>query len=117
MKKISTPYLEDILRAISLIEQYLGEVENQKETFLSNIQLQDAVVRRLEIIGEATKRLEHDFRQENNQIPWKLMAGLRDILVHEYDEVDLLQIWKVIDEDLSPLKKLIEQLLVKQTQG
>ena len=83
MKKIALPYLEDILHSIGQIEQYVADDGRSKETFVKNTQAQDAIARRLEIIGKATKRLHEDFKEEYNQIPWKLMSGLRDVLIHE----------------------------------
>jgi len=99
MKKIALPYLEDILHSIGQIEQYVADDGRSKETFVKNTQAQDAIARRLEIIGKATKRLHEDFKEEYNQIPWKLMSGLRDVLIHEYDQIDLDQVWEVIQKD------------------
>ncbi|PIR61895.1 MAG: hypothetical protein COY81_01810 [Candidatus Pacebacteria bacterium CG_4_10_14_0_8_um_filter_43_12] len=109
MNKISTPYLEDIVKSVELIEEYVKNIEN-KDEFLNNPQLQDSVVRRLEIIGEATKRLEEKFKQMFPTIPWKRMAGMRDILIHDYDEIDLDLVWKVIKRDLPELKVSLSEL-------
>ena len=113
MKKIALPYLEDMLHSINQIEQYVVDIGGSKEAFVKNTQVQDAIVRRLEIIGEATKRLREDFKEKYDQIPWKLMSGLRDVLIHEYDQVDLDQIWEVIQKDLFVLKKQLQEILSK----
>lgn len=111
MTKTAKPYLEDIIESVEQIENYIQEVNASQDLFEENILVQDAVIRRLEIIGEATKRLEQDFRDQYEHIPWKQMAGLRDFLIHEYDEVDLDQIWLVLQDDLPILKQEISQIL------
>ncbi len=111
MKKIATPYLEDIYTSIVHIETYTTLEKMEESKFLESTLVQDAVTRRLEIIGEATKRLEADFKEQYDQIPWRKMTGLRDILIHEYDEVDLHQVWLVLVQDLPVLKTQINDLL------
>jgi len=68
------------------------------------------VVRQLEIIGEATKRITKDFRNNNPEIPWADMAGMRDILIHDYIDVDLDIVWKTASESIPKLKTLLEKL-------
>ncbi|MBW4582873.1 MAG: DUF86 domain-containing protein [Tildeniella nuda ZEHNDER 1965/U140] len=79
--------LVDIIEAIKLIFQYVEGVN--PDALAANIEKQDAIVRRITIIGEATKRLSLDFREQHPAIPWKQIAGIRDVLTHDYDEVDL----------------------------
>src|SRR3989344_959859 len=105
MSKDVRIYIDDILEGIMQIEKYTKKVNENK--FNKNIQLQDAVLRRLEIIGEAVKNIPENFRDSHTKIPWKKIAGLRDILIHEYSGVDLKRIWKVIKEDLPDLKEKI----------
>lgn len=87
MSKDVKVYLDDILESISQIEKYTKKTTQSK--FNKNMQLQDAVLRRLEIIGEAVKNIPENFRNLYLEIPWKKIAGMRDILIHEYSGVDL----------------------------
>ncbi len=83
----------DILIAARLIRQFIEGID--KEIFESDLMRQSAVIRQLEIIGEATKRLSQDFRAVYPQIPWRQMAGMRDILIHNYDDIELDEVWNV----------------------
>jgi uncharacterized protein with HEPN domain len=85
------------------------------EALATNIEKQDAILRRITIIGEATKRLTQDFRAAHPSIPWKAIAGMRDIITHDYDEVDLAEIWTVISENLPVLLSYIEPLVPPET--
>ena len=96
-------YIEDILDSITKIQQYTQTIDEQD--FLDNTQIQDAVLRRLEIIGEAVKNIPQSFRDKYPRIPWKNIAGLRDILIHEYFGVNLRRAWKVAKEDILDLKQ------------
>jgi uncharacterized protein with HEPN domain len=64
-------------------------------------------IRNLEIIGEAVKRLSDDFKSKNSEIPWRNVAGLRDVLIHDYMGVDLENVWNVVEQNLPSLKKVI----------
>lgn len=97
-------YLEHILDCLNKIDAYTS---SGKMAFLQTNLIQDGVVRNLEIIGEATKRLSLEFRGEHPTIPWKQIAGFRDVLIHDYMGVDLDIVWEVIEKDLPKLKKLI----------
>ena len=101
-------YLTDILESISQIEKYTKKIS--KDKFNKNVQVQDAVLRRLEIIGEAVKNIPENFRNLHPKIPWKKIAGMRDVLIHEYSGVDLKRVWKVIKEDLIELKKEVSEI-------
>jgi len=101
-------YIQDILESIEAIEEYVQPT--MEEQFYRNRQVQDAVLRRLEIIGEAVKNLDEDFRNRYPEIPWKKVAGLRDVLIHEYFGVSLKRVWRVIKIDLVDLKLQISRI-------
>lgn len=108
MKKDPQVFIDHILECIELVEDYLNR--KSIEDFMASTQLQDAVIRRIEIIGEATKNLPQDFKDRHPDIPWKEMAGMRDIIVHEYFGVDLKLTWRVATEDIKGLKAQLEEL-------
>jgi uncharacterized protein with HEPN domain len=101
-------YIEHILQSIERIGHYLGGKDHQ--SFADDFMTQDAVVRQLEIIGEATKRISKDLRNLNPQVPWSDMAGMRDILIHDYIDVDLDIVWKTASESIIQLKNLLQNL-------
>ena len=105
MKKNVKIFLTHILDSINLIEEYIKN--NSKSDFLKSRQLQDSVIRRIEIIGEAIKNIPNEIKTNNAQIPWKEITGMRDILIHQYFGVDLDLTWQVIDKDLPRLKRQI----------
>jgi len=103
MKKDVNVFLGHILEAIVDIESFIRNVK--KETFLKNKEKQNAVVRSLEVIGEAVKNIPDDFRKKNNNIPWKEIVGMRDKIMMNYFGIDLELIWKTIKRDIPELKK------------
>ena len=105
MKKDINIFLEHILESIHLIEDYIKG--RNKSEFLKLTQLQDSVIRRIEIIGEAIKNIPDDFRETYPKIPWKQIIGMRDILIHQYFGIDLNLTWEVIEKDLPKLKNQI----------
>ena len=107
-------YIEDMLEAITKIEEYMKGLGNGND-FYNNTQAQDAILRRLEIIGEAAKNVPQEFRDKYSEIPWKQIAGMRDIPIHEYFGVNLQRALKVVREDLTNLKAKIIQ--IKQDLG
>ncbi len=109
MKKNPEVFLQHILESINEIERYVAEID--RDDFLEETQVQDAVIRRLEIIGEAAKNLPKSFMAENIDIPWKKLAGLRDVLIHAYFGVDKELVWKIIEKDIPKLKKQISKLI------
>ncbi|HUU78743.1 MAG TPA: DUF86 domain-containing protein [candidate division Zixibacteria bacterium] len=102
-------FIQHILDSINLIEKYLKG--KNKEAFLASDQLQDAVIRRLEIIGEAVKNLPEEIIKKHPELPWKQIVGMRDILIHQYFGVDLELTWEVIKTELPILKSKLVMLL------
>jgi uncharacterized protein with HEPN domain len=101
-------FVEDILDAMDNAEMFLHDVSYDQ--FEDDLRTNFAVVRALEIIGEATKRLPMELRQEYPDIPWKNMAGMRDRIIHGYDTVDLQIVWDVVKVDIPQLKPQIQQI-------
>ncbi len=111
MRRDSKVYLNDVLESILAIEEYTKSLT--EEEFNSNRQVQDAVVRRLEIIGEAVKCLDEEFKNKHSEIPWKKIAGMRDILIHGYFGVNIKRVWIVLKKDLPELKQRLSSLYKK----
>ena len=109
MKKDPKVFLTHILESIQLIEEYSQKLSETK--FHKDRLLQDAVIRRLEIIGEAVKNLPVSFKTKHLDIPWKQMAGMRDVLIHEYFDVDLFLTWQVVKQELPLVKKKLLGIL------
>ena len=101
--------LREILRAISLIHEYTDGVSF--DAFSPDVEKQDAVIRRLEIIGEAVKHLPDDLRATYPNVPWREIAGARDLLIHEYFRVDLSLLWEMVQNDLPKLASDISEIL------
>lgn len=108
MQKDPLIYLNDILFSIDLIEQYIANLSFQE--FDNSYDAQDKVLRRLEIIAEAAKRLPEVIRVQYSHIPWKSIIGLRNIIAHTYNEVNLEEIWNIVSIHLPETKKQIQEI-------
>lgn len=107
-------YLDDILDAVHQIRTYLSDVD--EEAFARDRKTQDAVIRNLEIIGEAAGNLPEQFQMAAPEIDWRKMKGLRNILIHEYFGINLPIIWDVVQNKLGPLETVCRKLLEKAAQ-
>ena len=103
-------YLRHVLDAIEKIDSYTSV---GRDVFMSTSHWQDAKMRQLEIIGEATKRVSKDLRCRHIEVPWRRMAGLLDVLIHDYFGVDLAAVWEITQKDLPKLKVSIEKILAE----
>jgi uncharacterized protein with HEPN domain len=111
MKKDPKIFLKHILESIEKIEEFTKGI--YRDEFFDLIQVQDAVIRRIEIIGEATKSLPDEFRERHEDVPWSEMARTRDKLIHGYFGIDLDLLFDIVEEDLPELKEKISRILEK----
>lgn len=102
-------YLLDILESAKLALSYVGGKD--KEVFFKDVQSQDSVIRRLEIIGEAARRISEKTKDAYPNLPWSEMIGMRNIMIHEYDDVDLSMVLETVKRDLPQLVEKIEKIL------
>lgn len=107
--KDDTLYLLTIKECLANIKEYATEDRNY---FMSDRKTQDAVIRNFEIIGEATKNISMQLREEYQDIPWRRMAGFRDVLIHNYMGVDISSVWQIIQNDVDSLMVWIETVLL-----
>jgi len=108
-KRGSSEFLKDIVEAIERIENYTKELDYEK--FLQDTKTQDAVVRNIEIIGEAVKNLSKDLRERHKEVDWKDIAGIRDKIIHFYFGIKWEIVWDVIANEISLLKQKILKIL------
>jgi uncharacterized protein with HEPN domain len=108
MKKDPLVCIDDIRDSIKAIKLYTAGLT--KEDFLKSAEKQGAVYRRIEIIGEATSRLSEEFRNQYPMIPWHQIVGMRNVLIHEYDNIDLDLVWETIRKDIPKLEGYIKSI-------
>ena len=101
--------IEHILDAIARIQQYTANVD--EETFAHDSMRVDAVIRNFQVIGEATRHVPQEIRDQYPAIPWSLMQGMRNVLVHDYEVINLGIVWRTIQEKLPPLVKPLKDIL------
>ena len=108
-KRVYKDYLCDIIDSMVDMEKF---IENMAfEDFTNDRKTINAVIRSIEVIGEATKNIPKSIRNKYHSVPWKKMAGMRDIMIHEYFGVDVEIVWKTVRENILPLKPLIQEIL------
>lgn len=108
-------FLEDVLEAIANIAEFVGPMSRGE--FDADKKTLHAVVRNLEVIGEAIKSVPGEVRVQHPQVPWQRIAGLRDILIHHYFEIDIDIVWDIIQNKLPELKSQIDGILKDITSG
>lgn len=101
--------LRDICSAISAIQEFVDEMTFDE--FCEDEKTQSAVIRKFEIMGEATKNLPETVREEHPDLPWSEMAGMRDRLIHGYFKIDQKLVWQTIQQELPPLKQQVRDVL------
>jgi uncharacterized protein with HEPN domain len=102
-------YLTDILESAKTVISYLSNISI--EEFYKNGILQDAVIRRIEIIGEASSRVSEVSQKKYPDLPWREMKGMRNLLIHEYDVIDIDEVWNTVKNELPKLIKQIEKII------
>ncbi len=108
MSKTQRQYFVDILKRIRQIERFTAGGE---DAFYIDDRTQEATIRCFEVIGEAVKRLDPTLTAQYPDVPWRGFAGMRDVLIHQYDDVQLDTVWDTIQEDLPALKDAVQALL------
>jgi uncharacterized protein with HEPN domain len=103
--------LEHIIAAIERVERYVKD--KSYEDLLSDDMMFYAVVKNIEMMGEATNMLTEEFQSAHPQTPWKMVKGMRNYIVHEYFQIDDIVVWDVVTKELQPLRKQIEQYLTE----
>ena len=103
-------YLIHIWECIKRIESYS---EEGKAAFLASVMMQDAIIRNFEVIGEASKQISPESKQSHPEIRWRGMAGFRDVLIHNYMSVDLVEIWNIIENELPQIKSSLKAVLIE----
>ena len=97
--------LLDILKAAQLVVEFKGDIDHTD--FLQDLKTQSSILHQLLIIGEAVKRLSKKFKTSHPEIPWKKVAGMRNKIIHEYNDVDMDEVWKTIELEIPPLIKYL----------
>ncbi|MDX2139108.1 MAG: DUF86 domain-containing protein [Chloroflexota bacterium] len=114
MTKDAKGYLDDLVERIDRIVDFSAA---GREEFLTSRMNQDAILRNFEVIGEIVKRLGHEFAVKYPDVPWRRIAGFRDVLIHNYEGVSMEVVWEVIENELLPLREKILKIRDKLEQS
>lgn len=101
-------FLEDILARIDLVASFTAE---GREAFAQSRLVQEAVIRSLEIIGEASRHLSEALREAHSEVPWRQIAAFRNFVIHAYWEIKLERVWEIVERDLPPLRSAVQAML------
>lgn len=99
----------DMLKAARKVVEYATGLD--ESSFMASSRDQDAILRQLTIVGEAAKRVSEEFRTSHPEVPWRRVAGFRDVVVHDYFKVDIEEVWRIVQGDLPALIAVIEALV------
>lgn len=108
MSKHARPYLLDILSRVEMIREFST---GGRDEFFSSRKTQESIIRCFEVIGEAVKRLPTELTEFDQSTPWSSYAGFRDVLIHQYEKVDLEVVWSAVEKDLAALETGVNKLL------
>jgi uncharacterized protein with HEPN domain len=103
-------YLSHVASAVDAARSFTVD---GRDAFMADLKTQSAVIRQIEIIGEAVKRLSAEAKDAEPDVPWRLIAGTRDRLIHGYFQVDLAAVWSMVEHDLEPLRAAVDRLLAR----
>ncbi len=103
-------YLIHILESLGKIEDY---TRGGRDAFMGSPLVQDAVIRNFEVIGEAVKQIPDSLKLEHPEVPWRRIAGLRDVLIHQYMSVDLDAVWAIVDGELPEFRQVVAGILAR----
>lgn len=109
MKKTVEQYLMDLDEYINRIINSLQDITEAE--YSKNVDLQDSILRRLEVIGEIVRRMPDKYKHKNSEVPWRDIAGIRNVLAHDYDGVNMKQVWRIATNDIPKLKGQVTKMI------
>jgi uncharacterized protein with HEPN domain len=108
--KSQRAYVEHVIECIRRVQE---DSARGREAVFASRTLQDAILRNLQILCESTQRVDERYKQEHFHIPWLSIAGMRNVLVHDYFDVDFETVWRIVERDLAPLEQVMRQILIE----